>query len=480
MAETHRLSTEEKALRINLDRTIYGSFNEIGAGQEVAANFFRAGGSSGTIASSRSAYDMKVSDAIYGEAKRYVCEDRLLTMLDTEFEFLENMLADRAENTRFFAFCNTVEALNYHKTNQGQGWIGIKFQLDPGSEPNEIVLHVNMNDTKNGWQQEALGTLGVNLVYMCYFRNGDADGILSSLFDRLSRERLEIDMIRVTGPDFQHIDNRLLALKLVKKGMTDATMFDPKGNVLQPSSALYKRNVLVLRGRFRPPTLVNFDMLEKGLAQFKEEHDVEPENVVTLFELTLKDLKAEGDIDEHDFLDRVQLLGMLGQNVMISNYVKYYKVVEYLALQARKRKIGVILGAYNLETIFDKSYYNNLPGGILQAFGSGFGGNVKLYVYPAFKIGTPDQELLTCDSIDIPEKLQGLYKHMRDNNRLDGIKDADTDLLHIFSDKVISCIKQGKQGWEEMVPKIVSDVIKEHGLFGYVDHANKVEADSEK
>ena len=285
MAETHRLSTEEKALRINLDASVYGSFNEIGAGQEVAANFFRAGGSSGTIASSRSAYDMKVSDTIYGKCKRYVCEDRINTMLDVEFTALQELLPERKETTRFFAFCNTLEALNYHKTNQGHGWIGFRFQLSPDSEPNDIVMHVKMHDSRNTWQQEAIGILGVNLAYAAYYLiDGDSDTFIQSLVDRLSKERIEMDMLRVSGPDFDHVDNRLVALKMVRMGMTEATMFDPNGKVLQPTAALYKKNVLLLRGRFRPPTKVNFDMLQGGLSQFKAEHDVEEDRIVTLFE----------------------------------------------------------------------------------------------------------------------------------------------------------------------------------------------------
>ena len=468
----HRISTEEKALRINLDNSIYGSFNEIGAGQEVAANFFRAGGSSGTIAWSRSAYDMKVSDTIYGECKRYVCEDRLLTMLSTELEFIQKMLPEKAETKKFFAFCDTVESLNYHKTNQGQGWVGIKFQLTPNSEPNECVVHINMHDRGHKWQQEALGILGVNLVYACYYEYEDLDGFLKSLTERLPRDRMEIDMLRLSGPDFEHIDNRLIALKLVKNGLTDATMFDPEGNVLQPSSALYKKNVLMLRGRFRPPTKVNVDMLEKGKAQFANEHDVDPEKILSVFELTLKNLKAEGDIDEQDFLDRAQLLGLLGQTVLISNYVKYYKVVEYLTTLTKKQKIGVVLGIYSLETIFDKQYYNNLPGGVLQAFGVGFGGNTKLYAYPASQLDS--DRLYTLDELDIPEKLEGLKKHMIDNNRLSAIENANTENLNIFSDKVISMIKKGERGWEEMVPDKIAEAIMQHNLFGYIGNIASV------
>lgn len=471
MSGTQRLSSEEKALRINLDSSIYGSFNEIGAGQEVAANFFRAGASSGTIAWTRSAYDMKVSDRIYGECKRYVCEERLETMLKTEFSMMTEMLEDKKAEKRFFAFCNTVESLNYHKTNQGQGWVGIRFQLEPESIPNEIILHVKMFDSRNTWQQEALGILGVNLVYAAYYQMDSVDAFLKALGDRLSRDRMEIDMIKVNGPDFEHFDNRLIALKLVKMGMTEATMFDPNGNVLQPTTALYKKNVLMLRGRFRPPTHVNFDMLEKGQKQFLRSKDVDPEKVFTLFELTLKDLKAEGDIDEQDYLDRVELLGLLGQNVMISNYVKYYKVIEYVSSLTQGHKVGVILGVYNLETIFDKSYYDNLKGGIIEAFGLGFGNSMKMLVYPAVKLNAHNQELYTCDNIQIPEDVKGLYDYLKINKKLCHIENANTDVLNIYSDQVIDMIKNGESGWEAMVPSVVASSIKEHALFDYVEES---------
>lgn len=466
MVESYRLSTEEKALRINLDRTIYGSFNEIGAGQEVAANFFRAGGSSGTIASTRSAYDMKVSDSIYGKCRRYVSEDRLHTMLEMEYNLLKQQLPERTEDTRFFTFCNTVEALNYHKTNQGQGWIGIRFQLTPGSEPNNCVLHVKMHDTRNFWQQEALGVLGVNLLYACYYFHHDTDLFLNSLADRLSRERMEIDMFRLTGPDFEHVDNRLMALKLVRKGMTDATMFDPTGHVLQPTEALYKKHVLLLRGRFRPPTHVNFDMLKQGQSAFEKENDVEAGNITTLFELTLKDLRADGEIDEQDFLDRAQLLGMLGQTVMISNFAKYYKVVEYLASLTKGYKIGVILGIYSLETIFEPKYYENLKGGILQAFGTGFGQNVKMYCYPAVKLNK--EYLYRLKDLEVASNLKNLFNYMIDNDKIQELDASDDKLLSIYSDKVIEMIKECRHGWEGMVPELVSESIIKHNLFGYV------------
>jgi hypothetical protein len=466
MIDQRRLTTEEKALQINLTADIYGSFAEIGAGQEVAANFFKAGGSSGTIAFSHSAYDMKVSDSIYGKASRYVCEERLDTMLDTEYNAMYSNLEDRHENTKFFAFCNTVESLNYHKTNQGQGWVGIQFQLKPNTAPNKIILHVKMHDQSNRAQQDALGILGVNLIHAAYFHtDGNLDYFLNSLVHRLPRDRMEVDMLRVDGPDFQHVDNRILALNLVKRGLTEATMFDQDGNVLQPATALYKKNILLMRGRFRPVTKVHIDMITAARNCYLAEEGVEKENVSEIFELTLKDLTADGMISDKDFIDRAVLLGSLGYTVMISNYLKYYKVVQYLSEIAKGNKMGVILGIYNLHTLFDEKYYTNLPGGLLEAFGKGFGHNVKLYVYPARDVETGD--LYEFENVRIPKHLNGLLQFMKDNNKIQGLKSFNPKLLHILSDDVLSKIKAQASMWEDDVPVQVANSIKKLELFGY-------------
>ena len=464
MVDERRLTTEEKALKINLTADIYGCFAEIGAGQEVAANFFKAGGSSGTIAHSQSAYDMKVSDSMYGEAKRYVCEDRLITMLSTEYDSLKSKLPGKFKESRFFAFCNTVESLNYHKTNQGHGWVGMRFQLE-NEEPNDVVLHIKMHDNSHKAQQETLGVLGVNLIYACYFHSHDLDEFLSSIVQRLPRDKMEIDMIRVSGPDFEEVDNRIIALNLVKRGITDATMFDLSGSVLQPASALYKKNILLMRGRFRPVTKIHIDMIEKGKKQFLAEEGIDEENVRVIVELTLKDLTADGKISDKDFVDRAELLGSLGYTVMISNYLKHYKMVDYLATIARGRKMGVIVGVYNLQIIFDEKYYENLPGGLLEAFGRGFGHNVKLYVYPANNVDTGD--IYSLDNFSIPESLEGLLQYLKENNKLAKFEEYNPKLLGIMSDDVLSKIKVGASSWEEDVPEEVVKAIKFYKLFGY-------------
>jgi len=465
MAEKSRLTTEEKALKINLTKDIYGCFAEIGAGQEVAANFFKAGGSSGTIAFTQSAYDMKVSDSLYGEALRYVCEERLITMLEKEYQHLSITLPGKHNDSRFFAFCNTVESLNYHKTNQGQGWVGIRFQLHLNGPVNDIILHIKMHDNSHKAQQEALGILGVNLIHAAFFHTDDLNDFLDVLVQRLPRERMEIDMLRVSGPDFENVDNRIIALNLVKRGITDATMFDLAKQVLQPATALYKKNILLMRGRFRPVTKVHIDMIEKGRKAFLKEKRVKEERLDVIFELTLKDLTADGKISDKDFIDRAELLSSLGYTVMISNYLKHYKMVEYLAPIAKGNLIGVILGVYNLHTIFDERYYDNLPGGLLEAFGRGFGHNVKLYVYPA--VNVEDGTQYDLDNIVLPKNLQGLVQYMKDNDKMTSIKEFDRDLLHIFSDDVLMKIKAGASSWEDDVPEEVAKAIKFFELFGY-------------
>lgn len=466
MIDERRLTTEEKALKINLTSDIYGCFAEIGAGQEVAANFFKAGGSSGTIAHTQSAYDMKVSDSLYGEAARYVCEERLETMLATEYSNLEKRLPQKIKESRFFAFCNTVESLNYHKTNQGQGWVGMRFQLGLGEKPNDIILHIKLHDNSHKAQQEAIGILGVNLIDACYFHHDDLDDFLTNLVHRLPRDRMEIDMLRVSGPDFDNIDNRIIALNLVKRGITDATMFDLGGHVLQPATALYKKNILLMRGRFRPVTKVHIDMIEKGKAQFLKEEGIKEENVQVVFELTLKDLTADGKILDKDFVDRAELLGTLGYTVMISNYLKHYKMVDYLSTIARGQKMGLIVGIYNLQTIFDEKYYSNLPGGLLEAFGRGFGHDISMFVYPAINVETG--EIYNMDNFKVNDNLKGLLQYMKDNEKLASLEGYNSKLLHIMSDDVLSKINAGGSNWEDDVPIEVVKAIKFYELFGYM------------
>ena len=460
------IGTKQKALKINLDRSIYGSFAEIGAGQEVAANFFKAGGASGTIAKTISAYDMAFSDAIYGEEEsgKYVCEPRLIKMLNREYKLLQVRLTESAAEKRFFAFADTVSALNYQKTNDAHGWIGLRFQLRPNGPVNSVVIHVNMLDNDNILQQQALGIIGVNLIYGCYFYHEDPEKLLLSLLDDLSRDRIEIDMIRFEGADFKEVDNRLMSLYLVKHGYTKAAVFGPDGNVMQPYDALAKKHIIAIRGRFRPVTNIFLDMLKKGQSQFEQEADVDDDKVCVLSELTLRSLEdGTHNINEKDFLDRVDILCSLGQTVLISNFHEYFKLVAFLS-QFSKLKMALIMGMPNLEYIFDEKHYTHLEGGILSAFANLFGHKIKLYLYPTID---DSGSVLNLKSFKPEPHLKGLYQYLIDNTKLEDIKKSDEKLMNIRTDQVLDMIQQGTGEWEKLVPSSVAAMIKENALFGF-------------
>lgn len=464
------LGTKQKALALNLNPAIYGSFAEIGAGQDVAANFFKAGGSSGTIAKTMSAYDMVVSDAIYGALKvrRYVSEPRLISMLDHEYSLLVERLAEsRGDKTTFFAFADTVAALNYYKTNEGHGWMGVRFQLEPNGAYNDVVIHVKLLDNDNNLQQQAVGVLGVNLIYACFYYHENPPVFLLSLMDELSSDRIQIDMIRFEGPNFTKVDNRLMSLHLVKYGFSDAAVFGPDGKNQQPSEALYKKHIVVIRGRFRPIINVHIDMLNNGVRQFLQEPDVDSNNVVVLTELTLqalqeRDADPSAEIDEKDFLDRVDILCSLGQTVMISNFHEYYKLVSYLS-KITKLKMGVVMGYPNLEYIFSEVHYQDLPGGILESFATLFSRKVKLFIYPTLREGV----IWNCLRFYPPPHLIDLYRYLIANNKIEDIRHYNEANLHVQTDIVLQLIKQGAEGWEEFVPAEVAARIKDKCLFGY-------------
>ncbi|MGG7034194.1 MAG: TonB-dependent receptor [Flavobacterium sp.] len=459
-------SISDKALRINLNGNIYGSFAEIGAGQETVRHFFRAGGSSGTIAKAMSAYDKDFSDAIYGIEYdgRYVTESRLKRMLSYEIELIEQRLnREKHPNKMFFSYANTVATIDFSKKFKGHGWVGIKYQMEAGQEYNEIILHIRFKETDSRLQQETLGILGVNLIYGAFYKYEDPKKLLRYLYDHLDKDRLEIDTINFSGPLFKDVDNRLMSLQLVKNGMTDAVMFNPDGNNVLPSDVLYKKNILAIRGSFRPVTKVNMDMYEKSLKMFLEEKKVEKENTLVIFEITLTNLRSEGEIDERDFMDRAELLCSLGQNVMISNFQEYYKVVEYFS-NFTKARMGLALGVPNLIDVFDEKYYRDLSGGILEAFGKLFYRDLKVFLYPMLG---ENGEIIDSTNLKVHPRMKELYKFFKFNGKVVDITDFDTHNLEVFSREVLRMINEGIPGWEEMLPSGIAELIKRDHLFGY-------------
>ena len=459
-------STDQKALQINLDPHNYGTFAEIGAGQEVARWFFRVGGASGTIAKTISAYDMTVSDAIYGPCERYVSRQRLQSMLEHEYALLlERLDAKRGDATKFFAFANTVAARSYSRQDEAHGWMGVRFQTAPKSGPSDIIIHVRMLDKENVQEQEALGIIGVNLIYAACCYHDDPETVIASLVDNLSRDRIEVDMIKLAGPAFKDVDNRLMALQLVTQGLTDSAMFTADGEVVQAAEVLYKKPILVERGSFRPVTKVTVDMLNCAQAQFVQEPQAQGEEIVVLMEMTLRNLTGDGGmIDHKDFLDRVDLLGSLGRTVLISNYARYFRLASYLS-RYTKKMIGIAMGVPSLREVFEEKYYTDLEGGILESFGRLFKNDLRLYVYPSQE-GTTGS-IITAGNLRVAPHLRHLYSYLLDNHFIQNIQDYNDAFLPIFSREVLAKIQAGDSAWEIMVPTQVAHIIKERKLFGY-------------
>ena len=462
MAE-ESLTTEQKAFAVNMDLAKYGAFAEIGAGQEVARWFFRAGGAAGTVAKTISAYDMDVSNSFYGRTDRYVSRQRLDTMLDYEYGRLQEELnAKRGEKTTFFVFADTVVATSFTRRNEAHGWLGMKFQRRPRTEPSQIIIHVRLLDKENLVQQEALGIMGVNLVYGAFFHYGTQ--FITSLLDGVTAQRVEVDLIEFSGPAFQMLDNRLMALELVHHGLTSAAMFTAKGEVVQAAEVLYKKAILVERGSFRPVTRVTLDMLNVARARFVQEPLVQGETILELMEMTLKNLSDEGVIDYADFLDRVDILGSLGKTVLISNYGEHHRLATYL-FRHTKKMIGLVMGVGTLREIFDEKYYTDLEGGILESFGRLFKNALKLYVYPLQE--TVKGPLITAETLHVASNLQPLHEYLFKNNGIEGLQNVDKTCLPIFSRKVLAKMRQGDASWEMMVPPQVSRLIKERKLLGW-------------
>ena len=484
------LTTNRKALTINLDDAKYGTLAEIGAGQEVARIFFQAGGAAGTIAKSMSAYDMTFSDAIYGKAPRYVSRERLNTMLDHEYGLLIERLAQkRGDTTKFFAFADTVAAKSFRGNNECHGWMGIRFQSEPHGPPNEIIIHVRMWDKDNVLQQQAIGIVGINLIYGAFYYHNDLSRLIQSLVDNVGSDRIEVDMMRLSGPSFVNVDNRLVSLYLVQHGLTNAVMFGANREVLQPSEILYKKAILVERGSFRPVTLVNVDMLNCACAQFMQEPEVKGKEIVVLMEITMNNLLATGGLNAQDFLSRVDLLGDIGFTVLMSNYSEYYRLTTYFRRYTQEM-IGVAMGINNLLEVFNEKYYEHLAGGILENFGRLFRNAVKLYIYPMqqkaydryltdghpapLPTGTSSFSstvLISAKNLQVAPHLANLYAHLMENRYLEGIVGFDTNILGIFSRDVLDRIRANDPSWEKMVPVPIVAAIKSRHLFGYGESA---------
>ena len=461
-----RPSVQRKSLRINLNENIYGTFVEIGAGQEVARHFYRVGAASGTIAKSMSAYDKSFSDSIYGkeEDSRYVTQNRLDKMLSHEINLLEKRISRKDNpNKFFFVYANTVATIDFVKKFKGHGWMGIKFQTDPKDDYSEIKLHLRFHQNEAKLQQESLGIMGVNLIYGAFYKHNEPLKLMKYLYDHIDDQSIEIDTINFSGPLFKDVDNRLISLELVRLGMTDAVIFDETGTNVLPAQVLYKKNILTLRGSYRPITKVNEEMFKKSLEAFLEEKGVKKDNTIVLLEITLSNLRSTGDIDDSDYLDRAKLLCSLGHTVMISNFSEYYKLVKYLT-RYTKKQLGLTMGVTNLIEIFDEKYYDGVKGGILEAFGNIFKNNMKIYLYPV--LDKQKDTVIDSTNLKLEDNMKEFYKYFKVNDKIRDLE-FNKDYLNIFSKDVLKQIKNNTPGWEDKLPEGVSDLIIKKKMFGY-------------
>jgi len=459
--------TAAKALRINLDERKYGTIAEIGAGQEVARQFFTAGAAAGTVAKTISAYDMQFSDAIYGtqEGGRYVSEVRVKAMLEKEFQLVVDRVGEtRSKSSRYFAYATTVSAKSFNRENECHAWCGIRVQTYPGAPPSDIIIHVRMLDNTVELQQEVLGILGVNLIYGAYYFFENPQKLIDSLTDNMNGDRIEIDSIEFKGPYFEEVDNRAINLHLIRSWKSRAIMFQPDGSVVVPANMLYKKNILTIRGSFRPVTKVNVDMIEQGALSFYELPGVDKKNTVVLAEISLNDQRGNDlGASESDLIARVRLLNSLGYSVMVSDYTRYFSLRAYFR-RYTNLQIGVVLGMVNIKQIFDEKMYKGVEGGILEGFGKLFPDNTRLFVYPELN---DEGKVANFKDIKVPDHLRYLYRHLLENEFVFGIECSDDELLDIYSREVLAKIEKGDKEWENCLPKDTVDRIKRNSLFGY-------------
>jgi len=494
VAQVAKMEPAQKALQINLDASKYGTFAEIGAGQEVCRWFFHVGGASGTVAKTISAYDMAVSDAIYGTSDRYVSRQRLQSMLDYEYNLLLQRLdKSRGDKTAFFVFADTVATHSFSRQTDGHGWLGIKFQAQPRQEPSQIIIHMRLLDRIVVREQEALGVIGVNLIHAAIYHHDEPEKIISLLMDDLSRERVEVEMIKFSGPCFAKVDNRLMSLQLVQQNVADAAMFTSDGEVVIPSEVLYKKPVLVERGSFRPITKTTLDILERAQEQFLREPVMKGETPVILMEMTLHSVLEDAMLAHKDFLDRVDLLSTLGKPVLISNFGRYYRLVEYLSRYTQMTK-GIALGIPSLRSIFDEKFYTDLSGGLLESLGRLFKDQTKLYVYPSRETAanivpgnvpasdssnwlrnSSGNEIITVENLKVAENLRHLYAHLLENKFIEGIQNYNPDYLSLFAPLALSKLQSGDRSWEQDVPAPIVEIIKKEKMFGWRERAPMLE-----
>lgn len=458
-------TTQGKALFINQDLARYGAFAEIGAGQEVARHFFQAGKASQTIAKTISAYDMIYSDEIYGKEKsgRYVCESRLIKMLEKEASLLERRLKTvRGDKTCFFAFANTVTTGSEGNQRYCHGWIGARFQQKPHGPYNDIAIHVKMLDRYRLEQQETLGKMGVNLLSAAFYASNSPQEFIAALTDDIKPGQIAIDMIRITGEDLPALDTRLVNLEVVRRGWGEAVLFGPDGHVQSLAETTYGKPILFQRGTYRPISKSNLEILKHGLEQFKKDLLKPKDEPMVLLEITLHNLEQTSQYDEKDFLDRIDTLCALGHYVLISNFFLFFQAKKYFR-QFTKAPMGVVMGATHLDKLFDESHYKDLEGGLLEGLGKLLDDQTRIYVYPVMDNNT----CISAKTFFPAAHVKKIYEYFREQKQVVDLADCDTAALSIHSRELRKMLVEGNPQWEKSVPTEVVKLIKTRKLFGY-------------
>lgn len=454
-------TAQSKAIAINLDPSIYGAFAEIGAGQEVARFFFLAGKASQTIAKTMSAYDMIVSDDIYGKENsgRYVCESRLKKMLDHEYNLLVSRLSKaRGEKTKFFAFADTVATAAPHSGKQSHGWLGVRFQEKAQGEYSEVILHVRMKDNYRLLQQEALGILGLNLIHTVFFHGHDPKHFLDYLTENLRENQIVIDVIRFEGSAFDQYDEKLMNLELVRRGLAEAILFTPDGDIASIGDIVFQKSLLVQRGTFKPVTVTHLDVQAKGIEHLRQDliaQNKKSENILPLMELSMHHLQTDSSVEESDFLTRVQALNQLGQYVLISQYYLFFGLKNFLR-KYNQEPMALVVGANHLGKLFSEKHYEDLDGGMLEGLGKLLDSETTLYIYPH----KSSQICLTTKSFFPEPHLKNLYQYFIQNKQIVDVSGCDEALDYHLAAEVLGLIQSKDPKWKKLVPEEIRDLVE--------------------
>lgn len=456
-----KLTSKEKALKINLQPSIYGVFAEIGAGQEVSNHFYKAGAASGTIAKSIGAYDMNVSDSIYGKTQQYVSKNRLQNMLDVEYQNLIASVPYRASMTHFFAFANTVETTNYFKTNKGQGWLGLKYQTIPNGRPTSCYLHVIMHTDELLEQQKLIGDLGVNLIYGLFEFQEDPERFILSLKDNIDPAQLEINYIEVSEDNVAKSTSKELSLLLVKNDLTKMVMIGTQGQILQPLNALYKKDVVIVRGRFNPPTKVTVEMFDRAKTQLIELHHKKKQDVLAVAEITFRCHQDKKELDLDDFLKRTELLSELGYPVLITNFKYHHEFISFINEFVKLNSLSLVLGLDNLERSIVPDPSKNDEKSFIELIQALVSGNNRILAFPE---AGASGKLNGIQSLNLSPGVRDLLRFLETTGRIEDINSVDESVLKIRSNAVIDAIRAGEKKWEEMVPAALLPILSSYQL----------------